>query len=560
MRRLLQTTALTALMIAGGPMAAMAEDLALVLGTERYDRLDRVPRAEDVVDEAQRLANFGFQVISLADGQAEATEAALADFLAAVPDAERVLVVLSGRFATDGSRTWYLTTDVQGPGVLSLGRDAIPVDSILEILARAQGRAVLMLGVLSDADTVFDPWLQEGLGEMTVPQGVTVLIGEPRVVSGFLGDEMTIPEGDLSALVRENGRIRAEGFLPAGFSFMPSESDAEIDVAPEPRPDAVDPAVEDALWEGTVALDTVEAYRNYLGRYPAGTHANAAQSAIEAILAEPNREDRLAEEALGLNRSQRRDIQRNLTLLSFNPRGIDGIFGAATRNAITNWQQQNGFEQTSYLSLEQIARIEAQAARRSAQLEAEAARQQQIAAEADRGFWDETGARGDEAGLRTYLNRYPDGLFADVAKEQLDEIETAKRQQAAVLDRSAWDEARQEDTVPAYRAYLRNFPEGAFQSEAEEQINRLRQQDAEGTARAAARATEQSLGLSQVTARSVEARLSQLGLEPGPVDGDFDQRTRRALRNYQRDRGLDVTGFLDENTLVRLLADSLANP
>jgi peptidoglycan hydrolase-like protein with peptidoglycan-binding domain len=41
------------------------------------------------------------------------------------------------------------------------------------------------------------------------------------------------------------------------------------------------------------------------------------------------------------------------------------------------------------------------------------------------------------------------------------------------------------------------------------------------------------------------------------VDGTFDADTRRALRNYQRDRGLPVTGFLNEPTLVRLLADTL---
>jgi peptidoglycan hydrolase-like protein with peptidoglycan-binding domain len=41
------------------------------------------------------------------------------------------------------------------------------------------------------------------------------------------------------------------------------------------------------------------------------------------------------------------------------------------------------------------------------------------------------------------------------------------------------------------------------------------------------------------------------------VDGEFNAQTRRAMRNYQRDRGLEVTGFLNESTLVRLLADTL---
>jgi peptidoglycan hydrolase-like protein with peptidoglycan-binding domain len=55
----------------------------------------------------------------------------------------------------------------------------------------------------------------------------------------------------------------------------------------------------------------------------------------------------------------------------------------------------------------------------------------------------------------------------------------------------------------------------------------------------------------------VESRLDALGLQPGQVDGRLDSDARDALRAFQGDRGLPVTGFLDEPTLVRLLADSL---
>ena len=52
-------------------------------------------------------------------------------------------------------------------------------------------------------------------------------------------------------------------------------------------------------------------------------------------------------------------------------------------------------------------------------------------------------------------------------------------------------------------------------------------------------------------------RLEALGLKPGAVDGQFDDRTRRAIRRYQDARQLQVTGYLDQATVVRLLADSL---
>ena len=49
-----------------------------------------------------------------------------------------------------------------------------------------------------------------------------------------------------------------------------------------------------------------------------------------------------------------------------------------------------------------------------------------------------------------------------------------------------------------------------------------------------------------------QARLARLGYYPGPVDGDFGPMTSRALRSYQIDYGLPVTGRLDSQTRASL--------
>ncbi len=547
MRRLLATTAFLALL----PLAATAQNLALVLGTGAYDNLPDLSDGAELADAVDGLLSLGFDVLALGDGDAEGVARALADFSAAVPEAERILVALSGRFVTDGERTWYLTRQASQPRLLGFGGTAraLPVESLLQVLSRLPSRAVLLLGVDEEAGATFDPWLREGIGDLEVPQGVTVLRGDPEAAASFLADELSVPGGDLARLVAESDRIEAEGYLPRGFVFTPPRTGPA-------QPQAAQ-ADESALWQGAVALNTVQAYQNYLNNYPQGRYAAQARQGIEAILSEPNREARLAEEALGLTRDQRRGIQRNLSLLDFDPRGIDGIFGPGTRSAITDWQQQNGFAQTSYLDNEQIARLEAQAARRAQQLEAEAERQRQAAERADRAFWEETGARGDEAGLRAYLERYPDGLFAGQAEAGLAQIEAAKRQEAEAQDRAAWDAARGTDTVVAYQRYLEAYPQGGFVEEARARRNELVQANQESEATAQARAAEEALSLNALTARVIEQRLDALGLDPGPVDGRFDDATRRALRNYQRDRGLPTSGYLNEPTLVRLLADTL---
>ncbi|NHX28320.1 peptidoglycan-binding protein, partial [Escherichia coli] len=129
---------------------------------------------------------------------------------------------------------------------------------------------------------------------------------------------------------------------------------------------------ESAFWDATTAMNTEAAYRAYLDRYPNGVNAATAKSRLDEILAEPNRIARQTEESLSLTRDARRQIQRDLTLLEYNTRGIDGIFGPGTRGALSRWQGENGFEATGYLTRDQIVRLDAQADRRSAELEAEA--------------------------------------------------------------------------------------------------------------------------------------------------------------------------------------------
>jgi Putative peptidoglycan binding domain len=49
-----------------------------------------------------------------------------------------------------------------------------------------------------------------------------------------------------------------------------------------------------------------------------------------------------------------------------------------------------------------------------------------------------------------------------------------------------------------------------------------------------------------------QARLARLGYYPGPIDGDFGPMTSRAIRSYQADYGLPITGRLDSRTRASL--------
>jgi hypothetical protein len=131
----------------------------------------------------------------------------------------------------------------------------------------------------------------------------------------------------------------------------------------------------------------------------------------------------------------------------------------------------------------------------------------------------------------------------------------------AAAEDQAWERAREDGRIGAFDRFLETWPDGRHADEARE-VRRAALVEAEAEARAeaqreAAREGEAALGLTPLTARVIEARLRAMDFDPGEVDGEIDRDTRSAIRGYQGERGLAATGFLDEDTVVRLLADTL---
>lgn len=64
------------------------------------------------------------------------------------------------------------------------------------------------------------------------------------------------------------------------------------------------------------------------------------------------------------------------------------------------------------------------------------------------------------------------------------------------------------------------------------------------------------LAVSQVSADPsiyrAQVALQQLGYRPGPADGAYGPNTRKAIKRFQRDHGLAVTGRLTGATVARI--------
>lgn len=542
-----------------GATTAQASGDALVIGNSRYSAVQTLFGAQRVGAAAQALYERGFDVALAQDASAQEMRRAFAEFGALLDDdGGPVVIVLSGAFVHSDTGSYLLPVDGAGQvDEIDVLLNGFSLDAALSVLAAYQGRAFLILGETA-AEPALGSYLSSGLGRLDIPQGVTVLRGPAVDVARYAVRDMA-RTGRFVRRAAIEYELTVEGYAPPTQVIVRTEDVAQPrDTTEPPLPDPVLPrASDDAAWRLAQQADSAEGYRTYLDGFPDGAHVNAARQRLNALNAEPFYAERRAEEALDLDRDQRRAIQRALTILGFDTRGIDGVFGTGTRGAIRNWQASAGLPASSYLTNDQIARLQSQAARRAAELEEEAKRKQEARDREELEFWRRVEGRGDEAGFRDYLKTYPDGRFAEQAKAVLKRIDDQRAEQAAGQDRRDWAQAAQSNTVGAYRDYLAKWPAGAFRAEAEQRIAEL-QLDADKVRDAlAAREEEQAMNLNFVARQLAEHRLDQLGLKPGKVDGLFDESTRQALRKYQESRGLRVSGYLDEQTVVRLLADSI---
>ncbi|QFQ89685.1 peptidoglycan-binding protein (plasmid) [Paracoccus kondratievae] len=523
---------LLAALVAAGP--AWAENRGVVIANANYQNAPKLADADaKAASEAMKAA--GFRTVTGADLVVKDVRQALSDLLRPDDSPGARVVLLNGHFLHGGSDSWYMGTDANKPDLIGAAAQGVPLSMVLDLLKDARPGAVLLLGT---DETGMEPatGLESGIGPLTPPEGVTVISGPPAATSAA-AEALLQPGASVDAVIRADDRLTlAEGgnadlvLVPASTATDPSGDPLETDrdlwakaaaedsadayrsylsqypsgiysAAAKARLDALKAAQGDRdLWADAAAANTVEAYENYLSRYPRGEFAEAAQRRLTELRppepapapapapqpvkprapeiqqpreVEPVRQAsqaELAENRLGLSRTARITIQRRLNVLGYSTGGADGVFGARTRSAIRGWQQRNGYPVTGYLTSDQIATMRAQAGTQTSTREQE-----------DRAYWQKTGAIGGVRNLRAYLNRYPDGIYAENARARLAAAQERETLSSDEREDRAWSRARQINTADAYAQYLQAWPRGEHAAEARQRRQRLLNQNPLGT-------------------------------------------------------------------------------
>ncbi len=172
-----------------------------------------------------------------------------------------------------------------------------------------------------------------------------------------------------------NSSLTADFYLKPGKDAQAAQSPAGTPVVTaalpqigggQPPANSFDPRqMELTLWQEAQKSKSVKDYQAYLDAYPNGTFAGVARNRVAAVggkdggsaaTVDLTRDVRAAEATeategqLALDNKAWREIQRRLTGLGYNTRGVDGSTGPGTRKAVQDWQKARSYTATGYLN------------------------------------------------------------------------------------------------------------------------------------------------------------------------------------------------------------------
>ncbi|WP_291861745.1 caspase family protein [Bradyrhizobium sp.] len=380
--------------------------VAFVVGNGTYKNVQPLPNpAIDAKSMASVLRNVGFEVVEGTNLTRDKMTERLLEFGKKAQGADVALFFYAGHGIAISGTNYLLPVDadIKSEMDVKLG-SAINIDLTLE---QTMGDAKVKL-VFLDAcrDNPFAAKIksnaatrsvnvQTGLAEMKSGEGTliafatgpgqTALDGKEGTNSPFtraLIANITTPGVEIQqAMTKVRAQVNEEtnkGQLPWGHTNLigtvylnPAAAPAAAVAGPAGSGPVVASAsqgseVEVEFWRSVRESNKPEELNAYLATYPNGQFRSLAQARIASLQdgaaaatrnltsgIDPKTFDAEAnqttEDQIGLDKGQRRDVQRRLNGLGFDTK-VTGTFNEATRSVITRWQAARGYPKSGYLN------------------------------------------------------------------------------------------------------------------------------------------------------------------------------------------------------------------
>jgi hypothetical protein len=399
---------IAALSIAGllfSAEAALADKrVAFVVGNSAYKNVAPLPNpAIDAKSMAKVLRNVGFDVVEGSNLTRDKMTERLLEFGKKAQGADVALFFYAGHGMAVNGTNYLLPVDadIKSEMDIKLG-SAINVDLTLEqTMADAKVKLVFLdacrdnpfAGKIKPNSATRSLSVQSGLADMKTGEGTliafatgpgqTALDGEVGTNSPFtraLVANIAAPGVEIQqAMTKVRAQVSEEtnkNQLPWGHTDLigsvylnpaPAVGGAPVEAANTPAV-VTGPAsaVELEFWRSVKDSNKPEELNAYLTNYPNGTFKSLALARVASLQDGPStatrnlsvavdpatfstEADQTSEDQIGLDRNQRRDVQRRLTGLGFDTKAT-GKFDDATRAVIMRWQAARGYPKTGFLN------------------------------------------------------------------------------------------------------------------------------------------------------------------------------------------------------------------
>jgi hypothetical protein len=383
--------------------AALADKrVAFVVGNGTYKNVAPLPNpAVDAKSMAKVLRNVGFDVVEGINLTRDKMTEKLLDFGKKAEGADVAVFFYAGHGIAVNGTNYLLPVDadLKSEMDVKLGA-AINVDLTLEqTMSDAKVKLVFLdacrdnpfAAKIRSAKATRSVSVQSGLAEMKSGEGTliafatgpgqTALDGEAGTNSPFtraLVANIAAPGVEIQqAMTKVRAQVNEEtgkNQLPWGHTNLigtvylnPAGAPAAADATNTPAaPTGPASEVELEFWRSIKDSNKVEELNAYLQSYPNGQFKSLALSRIASLQDGPSSTtrnlttgidpatftqdaDQVSEDQIGLDKGQRRDVQRRLNGLGFDTR-INGKFDEATRSVIKRWQAARNYPATGYLN------------------------------------------------------------------------------------------------------------------------------------------------------------------------------------------------------------------
>ena len=380
--------------------------IAFVVGNGAYKNVAQLPNpAIDAKAMAAVLRNVGFEVVEGTNLTRDKMTERLLEFGKKAQGADVAVFFYAGHGIAISGTNYLLPidADIKSEMDVKLGA-AINIDLTLDqTMSDAKVKLVFLdacrdnpfTAKIKSNSATRSVSVQSGLAEMKSGEGTliafatgpgqTALDGQEGANSPFtraLIAHITSPGVEIQqAMTEVRAQVNEEtskGQLPWGHTnligsvYLNPVSAPVAGAAPAPSTRAAVAStsaandVELEFWRSVKESNKPEELNAYLTSYPNGQFKPLALARIAALESGPSTATRnlttgidpltfteesnqTTEDQIGLDKGQRRDVQRRLTGLGFDTR-ITGKFDESTRAVITRWQAARGYPSNGYLN------------------------------------------------------------------------------------------------------------------------------------------------------------------------------------------------------------------